>query len=65
MRHAYGKEEWAIITDFNNYEISTYGQVRNVKTGRIKKSREYGDVFLMKNGKLHRVNPTQMALRIF
>lgn len=65
MRHAYGKEKWTVISDFNIYEISTYGRVKNIKTGHIKKPREYGDVFLRKNGKLYRVNPTQIALRTF
>jgi hypothetical protein len=65
MRHRYGQERWAAFPEFNSYEISTYGRTRNVRTGHIKAQREYGDVFLMKHGKLHRVNPTQAALKAF
>jgi len=32
-----GKEEWLPIKDFENYEISSLGQVRNTNTGRILK----------------------------
>ena len=31
------KETWAKINGWPNYEVSTYGNVRNVKTGRILK----------------------------
>ena len=31
------KEEWKLITDYDNYEISTLGNVRNSKTGRVLK----------------------------
>ena len=31
------KEEWNTITDFSNYEVSTLGNVRNSKTGRVLK----------------------------
>ena len=31
-------EQYIIITDYPNYAISTYGQVLNIKTGRILKS---------------------------
>lgn len=65
MRHRYGKEQWASFPDFDKYQISSYGRTRNTKTGRIKAQREYGDVFLMKRGKLYRVNPTQAALKAF
>ena len=30
-------ERWRPIEDFKNYEVSSYGRVRNVKTGRILK----------------------------
>jgi len=30
-------EEWKIIKDYENYEISNFGNVRNKKTGRIMK----------------------------
>ena len=31
------KETWKVINGFPNYEVSTYGNVRNVKTGKILK----------------------------
>ena len=31
------KETWKQIKGFPNYEVSTYGNVRNVKTGKILK----------------------------
>lgn len=49
------KEQWKVITGYDNYEVSTEGNVRNVKTGRILKSRDndggYLFVSLYKNGK--------------
>ena len=33
------KETWAKINGWPNYEVSTYGNVRNVKTGKILKQR--------------------------
>lgn len=52
-------EEWrTVVTDngeiWDNYEVSTEGRVRNVKTGRIKKqtvANRYKQVYLSKNGK--------------
>ena len=31
-------EEWKDISDYENYEVSNLGNVRNKKTGRILKS---------------------------
>lgn len=31
-------EEWKQITNYSNYEVSSFGQVRNKKTGRILKA---------------------------
>ena len=49
------KETWKTIKGFPNYEVSTYGNVRNVKTGRIlkpvKNNRGYLQVRLFNNGK--------------
>ena len=49
------KETWKAIKGFPNYEVSTYGNVRNVKTGRILKpfdnSHGYLQVRLFNNGK--------------
>lgn len=32
-------EIWKIINDFEMYEVSNYGRVRNIRTGRIRKTR--------------------------
>ena len=49
------KETWKQIKGFPNYEVSTYGNVRNVKTGKILKQNKrpngYLIVFLYNNGK--------------
>ena len=49
------KETWKTINGFPNYEVSTYGNVRNVKTGRIlkpvKNSRGYLQVKLFNGSK--------------
>lgn len=46
-------EEWRVINDYPNYSISSLGQVKNNKTGRIKQrtsSRGYLQLTLCKNG---------------
>lgn len=51
------KETWKTIKEFPDYEVSTYGNVRNVKTGRIlkpvikNKQQNYLRVQLFNNGK--------------
>ena len=49
------KETWKTIKEFPNYEVSTYGNVRNVKTGKILKPLKtpygYLQVELFNNGK--------------
>lgn len=35
-------EEWKQILEYENYEVSSYGNVRNKKTGRILKSARNG-----------------------
>ena len=47
-------EQWKTITGYDNYEVSTEGNVRNVKTGRIITQHDNGGylkVNLHKNGK--------------
>ena len=48
------KETWAKINGWPNYEVSTYGNVRNAKTGRILKPNKdkdnYLQVILCNNG---------------
>jgi hypothetical protein len=65
MRHQFGEEIFLVAVDFENYKVSNYGRVKNIITGCIKTPREYGDVFLRKNGKTYRVNPTNLALKTF
>ena len=36
------KEEWKNIQGYNNYEVSSFGNVRNIKTGRILKESNKG-----------------------
>jgi hypothetical protein len=57
-------EVWRIVNDYQNYEVSSHGRVRNVITGRILKpvinSAGYYNIILFKEGKrkiagLHRV----------
>ena len=49
------KETWAKINGWPNYEVSTFGNVRNAKTGKIlkpfKNSRGYLQVLLFNNKK--------------
>jgi hypothetical protein len=45
-------EEWENINDFNNYEVSTFGNVRNKKTGRILKSSNNGGYFYVNLSKI-------------
>ena len=59
-------EEWRTIADYPNYEISSFGNVRNVETGRIlklTKDKGYYRVWLYKNGvprvfRIHRLVAT-------
>ena len=43
------KETWKTIKEFPNYEVSTYGNVRNVKTGKILKPNKDKDNYLYVN----------------
>ena len=49
------KETWKTIKGFSNYEVSTHGNVRNIKTGKILKpfnnGHGYLKVMLYNNGK--------------
>ena len=38
-------EEWKNITDFPNYQVSSFGNVRNIKTGRILKAANQGGYY--------------------
>ena len=59
-------EEWRSIADYPNYEISSFGNVRNVETGRILKPEKvngYYRIQLHKNGvprvfRIHRLVAT-------
>ena len=62
-------EEWRIIAEFPNYEISNNGRVRNIKTGHIKayriSSKGYYEYKLCKNGKYYFRNLHIMLARAF
>lgn len=51
-------EQWRIINDYDNYEVSSHGRVRNNQTGKILKTRinnnGYNDLHLSKDGKAKR-----------
>jgi hypothetical protein len=40
-------EDWKDILNYDNYEVSTFGKVRNKKTGRILKSANNGGYFVV------------------
>jgi hypothetical protein len=47
-------EQWKVINDYNNYEVSNFGQIRNKTTGRVLKpglSNGYPACQLVNNGK--------------
>ena len=41
------KEEWLTISNYDNYEVSSFGRVRNKKTGRILKSSNRGGYYVV------------------
>ena len=63
------KETWAKINGWPNYEVSTYGNVRNVKTGRILKpvetSHGYLQVELFNNGKSKQIKIHVLVAKAF
>ena len=40
-------EEWRVLTDYPGYSVSSFGKVRNDKTGRLLKGSNDGDGYLM------------------
>ena len=62
-------EEWKEITDYENYSISTYGRVRNVKTDRILKAgidgQGYYKVNLRKDKKSKSMNVHRLVANTF
>lgn len=60
------EEQWKLIANYDNYEVSNKGRIRNTKTGRILKSvvsnSGYKLVSLCKNGKIktHTVHRIEM-----
>ena len=52
-------EEWKNITDFPNYQVSSFGNVRNIKTGRILKAANHGGYYTVglsnKSPSVHRL----------
>ena len=63
------KETWKVIKGFPNYEVSTYGNVRNAKTGRILKSSNNGcgylQVKLFNNGKNYQLSIHVLVAKAF
>ena len=48
------QEVWKNIVEFENYEVSSFGKVRNKKTGRVLKASNHGGYYydlLSKDGK--------------
>ena len=63
------KETWAKINGWSNYEVSTYGNVRNIKTGKIlkpfKNGHGYLRVELFNNGKGHKLYVHVLVAKAF
>ena len=63
------KETWKTIKGFPNYEVSTFGNVRNVKTGRILKPNKDKDnylyVNLYNNGKFQSIKIHVLVTKAF
>ena len=65
------KETWKTINGFPDYEVSTYGNVRNIKTGKIlkpfikDKQQSYLKVNLYNNGKSKRLYVHVLVAKAF
>ena len=65
------KETWKTINGFPDYEVSTYGNVRNIKTGKIlkpfikNKQQSYLKVNLYNNGKSKRLYVHVLVAKAF
>ena len=65
------KETWKTIKEFPDYEVSTYGNIRNAKTGKIlkpiikNKQQNYLRVNLYNNGKVHHLYVHVLVARAF
>jgi len=61
-------ENWRLINDYNNYEISSHGRVRNNQTNRILKQSlrsGYFSVGLIKEGEIKRHDIHRMVSQAF
>ena len=62
-------EVWRKIEDFNNYEVSNYGRIRNAMNKKIRKlqknRRGYWKVNLMNNGKSFKRTVSKLIARAF
>lgn len=62
-------EHWKIIKNYNNYAISDYGNVKNVKTGRILKTtifdNKYKFATLYKDGKNKKIKVARLVAQTF
>ena len=63
------KEIWKLIEDYNNYEVSNLGNVRNVKTKHILKpnysNKGYACLYLMKNHKSKKIRVHRLVAKMF
>ena len=61
--------QWKGIEDYPNYEVSNYGHIRNIKTGRIRKHvfnhDRYHRIELCKNGKRKMKQVARVVLEAF
>ena len=61
-------EQWRLINDYDNYEVSSHGRVRNNQTGRILKAgiaAGYHTVSLSKDGKIKTHNVHRLVCFAF
>ena len=65
------KETWKVIKGFPDYEVSTFGNVRNAKTGKMlkpfikDKQQSYLKVNLYNNGKLQKLSVHVLVAKAF
>ncbi len=64
-------EQWGVIKDFPNYEVSSLGKVRNIKTGKVlkpqhnKRGGDYLFVDLRYEGKRNCINIHNLVAEAF
>ena len=58
------KEEWKIIKDFENYSVSNFGNIKNIKTGNILKQNVHSNGYYVLNIKPNGRNGTSKTLKV-